>query len=399
MRADASIDPARGSRRRGASRGALAAIDARAYYDEQHAAALAHRRGRPLDAEGHVSVAPRPAAIPDEAALDALLSEPTTRVVDTLSRMDGDIVVLGVAGKMGPTLARMARRAADLAGRPRRVIGVSRFTQRGAEQALQAHGIETIGCDLLDPEAVARLPRVPNVVYMAGRKFGSTGGEALTWAMNCQVPAVVCRHYAASRIVALSTGNVYGLVAVEAGGSTERDEPRPVGEYAMSCLGRERIFEYESRTRGVRVAMLRLNYAVEMRYGILVDLASRVLAGEPVPLEMGYVNVIWQGDANAMALCALEQVGSPPTVLNIAGPALSVRETAEALARRLGRPVRFAGVESPDALLSNGTAGWSRLGAPRVDAATLIEWTADWLARGGITSGKPTRYESREGRF
>lgn len=341
-----------------------------------------------------------PAAIEDEAALDALLSEPTERVLDTLARIQGDIVVLGAAGKMGPTLARMARRAADRAGHPRRVIGVSRFTNGALQQDLEAHGVETIRCDLLDDDAVSRLPRAPNVIYMAGRKFGSTGDEPLTWAMNCHLPSVVCRHYAASRIVAFSTGNVYGLTRVGGGGSTERDELRPVGEYAMSCLGRERMFEHESRVRGVRVVLLRLNYAVEMRYGILVDLAARVLAGDPVPLAMGHVNVIWQGDANAMALCALEHASSPAAVLNLAGrEELGVRAAAEALARRLGRTATFTGVEAPDALLSNGAAGWARLGSPRVDAATLVEWTAEWMARGGVTSGKPTHFESREGRF
>lgn len=341
-----------------------------------------------------------PPAILDESHLDDLLSEPTAPLVDLMTRLRGDILVLGVAGKMGPTLARMARRAADQAGPARRVIGVSRFTDAAQEAALQAHGVETIRCDLLDETAIEQLPDAPNVVYMAGRKFGSTGGEALTWAMNCHLPSIVCRRYAGSRIVAFSTGNVYGLVPAGRGGSVETDVPAPVGEYAMSCLGRERMFEHFSRTRGIPVALLRLNYAVEMRYGILVDLAQKILAGEPVDVTMGYVNVIWQGDANAMALCALDQVTSPPAVFNLAGPEeLRVRAAAEALAGRLGRPVRFTGSEAADALLSNGTRGRSLLGSPRVDAVRLIDWTADWMARGGVTSGKPTHFESREGRF
>jgi len=343
---------------------------------------------------------PLPAAIADEAHLEALLSEPTEQVVEALARVDGDIIVLGVGGKMGPTLARMARRAADLAGGARRVIGVSRFTNSSHETALLAHGVETIRCDLLDEAAVARLPAAPNVIFMAGRKFGSTGAESLTWAMNCLVPAAVCRRYAASRIAAFSTGNVYGLTSVGLGGSREQDVPRPIGEYAMSCLGRERVFEHFSQTRGTHVALLRLNYAVEMRYGILVDLAQRLLAGETVDLAMGYVNVIWQADANAMALGALAHAASPPLIVNVAGPEeLSVRQASEALARALGRPVNFAGIASTDALLSNGALGWSLLGPPRVDAARLIDWTADWLARGRATSGKPTHFESREGRF
>ena len=235
---------------------------------------------------------------------------------------------------------------------------------------------------------------------MAGRKFGSTGDESLTWAMNCLVPAAVCRRFEASRIVAFSTGNVYGLTRAGRGGSRETDVPRPVGEYAMSCLGRERMFEHFSRTRGTRVAILRLNYAVEMRYGILVDLAQRVLAGEPIDLAMGYVNVIWQGDANAMALCALAHAASPPLVVNLAGAdELSVRTVTESLAGALGRPANFTGVESPDALLSNGARGWSLLGTPRVDVARLIDWTADWIARGRPTIGKPTHFESRDGTF
>jgi nucleoside-diphosphate-sugar epimerase len=341
-----------------------------------------------------------PGAIVDVEHLDALLSEPTPRVLEMMSRVEGDIVVLGAAGKMGPTLARMARRAADLTGAARRVIGVSRFTNESQQAELEAHGVETLRCDLLDEEAAGRLPDAPNVIYMAGRKFGSTSEESLTWAMNCHLPSIVCRRYPASRVVAFSTGNVYGLTRAGHGGSTERETPQPVGEYAMSCLGRERMFEHFSRRRGIPVALLRLNYAVELRYGVLVDLAQKILAGTPVDVTMGHVNVIWQGDANAMALCALEHVASPPAVFNLAGPEeLRVRATAEALAERLDRPVRFTGGEAPDALLSNGARGWSLLGRPRVDAARLIDWTAHWLARGGVTSGKPTHFESREGRY
>jgi hypothetical protein len=344
-------------------------------------------------------------AIGDEAQLEERLSEPTDRVVQMMARLDGDLIVLGVGGKMGPTLARMARRATDLAGQPRRVIGVSRFaasSQAAAagEAALQSHGIETIRCDLLDEAAVRALPDVPNVVFMAGQKFGSTGSEAFTWAMNCHVPTLVSRRYSRSRIVAFSTGNVYGLTPAGRGGSLETDAPQPVGEYAMSCLGRERLFEHFSRTLGTAVALVRLNYAVEMRYGVLVDLAQRILAGAPIDLAMGYFNVIWQADANAMALCALEHAASPPFIVNVAGPEeLRVRETSETLARLLGRRVEFTGSEAPDALLSNGALGWSLFGRPRVDASRLIALTAEWLARNGPTLGKPTHFESRAGRF
>ena len=340
-----------------------------------------------------------PAAIADLAALEALLSEPTPRLIEALTRVEGDIVVLGAAGKMGPTLARMARQAADAAGSERRVIAVSRFTAGGRE-ALESHGVETIACDLLDENAVAALPDAPNVIYMAGRKFGSTGHEALTWAMNCYLPSIVCRRYASSRIVAFSTGNVYGLTAAGHGGSREADPAAPVGEYAMSCLGRERMFEHFSVTHGTRVVLLRLNYAVEMRYGVLVDLGARILAGQPIDLTMGFVNVIWQGDANAMAIAALEHAASAAAVVNVAGvEELRVRDVAERLAQRLDRPVAFTGTEAADALLSNGARGYEWLGRPRVATDTLLDWTAAWLLAGGATIGKPTHFASRDGRF
>ena len=341
-----------------------------------------------------------PHSIADIAALDALLSDPPPYVVDAMRGLEGDLVVLGVAGKMGPTLARMARRASDLAGVRRRVIGVARFSAPEQQAALQAHGVETIRCDLLNDEEVGRLPDAPNVVFMAGRKFGSAGFEALTWAMNCHVPALVCGRYANSRIVVFSTGNVYGLTRAGAGGSVETDEPRPVGEYAMSCLGRERMFEHFSSTRRIRAAILRLNYASEMRYGVLADLARRVAAGETIDVTMGYFNAIWQADANAIALASLAHAATPPLILNVAGPEeLSVRATCEELARLLGRAAALTGQEAPDALLSNGARAWSLFGPPSVGASQLIAWTADWVARGGASLDRPTHFESRDGRF
>jgi nucleoside-diphosphate-sugar epimerase len=332
--------------------------------------------------------------------LDDLLSEPPDSLVHAFSRLPGDIVVLGVAGKMGPTLARMARRASDLAQTRRRVIGVARFSDSSLEPWLQRHGVETLQCDLLDARAVARLPEAPLVVYMAGRKFGSTGQESLTWAMNAAVPVYVSERYADSRIAMFSTGNVYGLTPMSGGGSRETDRPSPVGEYAMSCLARERIFEHFSHARRTRTAILRLNYATEMRYGLLVDLARQVASGHPVDVTMGYFNVIWQGDANAMALHSLAHATSPALVVNLAGQELlSVRETCQAIAARLGVDVSFTGLEAPDALLSDGSTGWSLLGRPRVSAERLIAWTADWVGRGGASLDKPTHFESRDGRF
>jgi nucleoside-diphosphate-sugar epimerase len=339
------------------------------------------------------------APIRTEEQLDDWLSEPTLAVIETLGRLDGDLLLLGVAGKMGPTLARMARRASDAAGVRRRVIGVARFSSGGRDK-LEAQGIQTMGCDLLDEDQVAKLPDAANVVFMAGMKFGTTGCEPTTWAMNSYLPGVVCRKFRRSRIVAFSTGNVYGLTAIAGGGSREEDIPQPVGEYAMSCLGRERVFQHFSRMLGIPMILIRLNYACELRYGVLVDIARRVWAGEPVALGMSHFNTIWQGDANAMALRAFDHPATPPWIVNVTGPEiLSTRAVAEEFGRLLGKPVQFAGTESTTALLSNARAGLDRLGPPQVPAKVLMEWVADWVARGGSSLGKPTHFESRDGRF
>jgi nucleoside-diphosphate-sugar epimerase len=340
-----------------------------------------------------------PSAIQSEDELELFLSEPTPAVVETLGRLPGDLLLLGVAGKMGPSLAHMARRAFDAAGVRRRVIGVSRFSS-GDEASLRALGIETIRCDLLNEDEVAGLPDAENVVFMTGRKFGSTGGESMTWAMNSYLPGVVCRKYRDSRIVAFSTGNVYGLTPVRGGGSRESDAPNPVGEYAMSCLGRERIFEHFSRMLGTHVALIRLNYACDLRYGVLVDLARRVWTGQLIDLSMGYLNTIWQGDANAMTLRAFDRVASPLWVVNVTGPELlSVRAACEQLGRLMNKRVSFTGTESDTALLSDARRGVELLGPLRVGADQLIEWVAGWVMRGGRSLDKPTHFESRDGRF
>lgn len=340
------------------------------------------------------------ASIRDVAELEELLSEPSEAVTRALSRLHGDILVLGVGGKMGPTLAAMAKRASEAAGTKRRVIGVSRFSLPKLESRLQAWGIETFRCELLDRKALARLPEAANIVYMAGMKFGSTGNESLTWAMNSFLPGLVSERYAKSKIVAFSTGNVYGLSPVSRGGSREEDSLNPLGEYAMSCLGRERILEHFSRKEHTKMSILRLNYATELRYGVLLDIAQRVYAGRPVPLSMGYLNALWQADANAMSLQALSCVLEPPNVINLAGPELlSVRRVAEQFGERLSKPVRFEGEELEDALLSNGEKAYRLFGRPRVTAAHLIAWIADWVCRGGETLAKPTYFEERAGRF
>jgi hypothetical protein len=338
--------------------------------------------------------------------VDELLSEPTPHAVQTIGQLDGDLMLLGVAGKMGPTLARMARIASERAApasaspKPRRIIGVARFSQPSIESWLQSHGIETIRCDLLDPAQLDRLPDVPNVIAMFGMKFGSTGQEARTWAMNCLLPALVCRKFRHSRIVAFSTGNIYGLTSIARGGSRETDPLNATGDYAMSCVGRERIYEYCSREYSMPMALLRLNYATEMRYGVLVDIAQRVWSGQPVDLSMGYLNTIWQADANAAALSAFAHVAIPPFVLNVTGPEiLSVRQIGEEFAKHFGKPSTFQGTPSADALLSNPEHSHRLFGPPRVDAAQMIAWVADWIARGGPTLGKPTHFEVRDGKF
>ena len=341
-----------------------------------------------------------PASIQDVAQLEELLSEPTEGVVHTLGRLDGDIVVLGVAGKMGPTLARMAKKASDAAGTKRRVIGVSRFSSSSLENRLQASGVETVRCDLLDPGSFAKLPDAANVVYMAGMKFGSTGQEWLTWAINSFLPGLFADRYRDSRIAVFSTGNVYGLSPVEGGGSREEDALNPSGEYAMSCVGRERVFEHFSRANKTNMTILRLNYASELRYGVLLDIAERVNTGKPVSLSMGYLNTIWQADASAMSLQSLGCVTSPPNVINITGPELlTVRLVAEEFSKRLGKPARFEGIESSDALLSNASKSHKLFSRPRVSVQQMMDWIADWVRRGGTTLAKATHFEERAGHF
>lgn len=332
--------------------------------------------------------------------LDELLSRPTPRVIQALKQTEGDLILLGIAGKMGPTLARMIIRADKAAGIQRRILGVSRFSDEASRQPLEDLGIETIKGDLLDTEFINSLPDVPNVIYMAGMKFGATGNESLTWAMNTYLPSLVCNKYRNSRITAFSTGNIYGLVPASGQGSVETDKPDPVGEYAMSCLGRERMFEHFSRTLNIPMTIIRLNYATECRYGVLVDLALQVFHEQTIDISMGYVNVIWQGDANAMTLCALPDGTSPPFNLNVAGPQiLKVRDICEQFGTLFGKQPKFTGNEAEDALLNNGRYGHQRYGAPLVEVEQIIGWIADWIQNERPLLGKPTHFESRSGKF
>ena len=339
----------------------------------------------------------------NEQELDDLLSRPDTGAIRALGAHPGDVLVLGVGGKMGPSLARMLRRAADEADRgggQRRIIGVSRFSAAPARGTLDAVGVETISCDLLDADAVRALPEAPNIIYMAGQKFGTRDAPSATWAANTAVPTLVASRFRDSRIVAFSTGNVYPLTPVASGGSKETDAPAPVGEYAISCLGRERIFEHYAARHRAPVAIVRLNYAVDLRYGVLVDIALAVHRGEPVDLRMGHVNVIWQGDANARAIACLAHAAVPPFVVNVTGPAvLAVRELALRFGERFGREPRFTGDPAPDALLSNTERMQRTLGPPDVTTDWMIEAVAGWIAAGNPLLGKPTSFQTRDGRF
>lgn len=331
--------------------------------------------------------------IKTHADLEDALSRPSERDIEFVSRLEGDILIIGAGGKMGPSLARLCRRAADAAVQQRRIIAVSR-------QPIPESGVEAIGCDLLDRAQVARLPECRNVLYLAGRKFGSTGNPELTWATNTVVPGIVADQYRESRIVVFSTGNVYPLRDVSSGGSRETDPPAPVGEYAQSCLGRERVFEYFSLRHGLRCLLFRLNYAVDLRYGVLVDIARKVHAGEPVNLAVPAFNVIWQRDANSYALRSLEYCDTPSRILNITGAeTLSVRAAAEFFAARFGRGCHFEGLPGPSALLSEATASHALMGPPEISAEALMELVAGWVEAGGASLNKPTHFEVADGRF
>ncbi len=337
-----------------------------------------------------------PSNIRNEEELEDLLSRPSQQLVDTLAKLDGDITILGVGGKMGPTLARMAKRAAP----HKRVIGVARFSEAGLKDKLQGWDIETVECDLLDPAAVNGLEKTANVVFMAGRKFGSAGNQSLTWAMNVHVPAIVAEAFAESRISVFSTACVYPFVDIAGQGAREDVELNPPGEYANSCVGRERMFEHFSRTRGTKVSILRLSYAIDMRYGVLHDVASAVQAGEPVQIDSGHCNVIWQGDANDIALQALAHADNPPFVLNLSGPELvSVRRLAQKFGEKFGKEPVFAGSEQDKAWIIDTSLQQQLFGYPSVPLPRLIDWTAGWLSEGGRSLGKPTHFEVRDGTY
>lgn len=335
-----------------------------------------------------------------EAELEEALSRPTNGVLATLRSIPGDVLVLGAGGKMGPTLTRMVQRAVDELGDSRRVFAVSRFSSADTAEELKKCGVHTISCDLTDRAAVARLPDAPNVIFMTGQKFGTSDQPELTWVMNTLVPAIVAERFPKSRIVAFSTGCVYSLASTGGSGSCETDPLDPPGEYANSCVGRERVFSHFSKKNGTPLLLFRLNYAIDLRYGVLLDVAQKVFHRLPIDLTMGWANVIWQGDANARAIQCLALTATPPTVLNVTGrERISIRELAEQFGRLFGCGVTIVGEPASTAWLSDASRSFDLFGPETVSLDEMVAATADWVQRGGATLGKPTHFESRDGQF
>jgi nucleoside-diphosphate-sugar epimerase len=344
---------------------------------------------------------PANASLPDHFRdvehLEQVMTEPTSAVVKEFGQLDGDLIILGIGGKIGPTLARLAKRAAP----GKRIVGIARFSEPGLREKLTGWGIECVEADLLDRAQIEALPKLTNVIFMAGRKFGASGNEDLTWAMNAHVPTLVAEAFAGSRIVAYSTGCVYPYVNVLHGGATE-DTPAtpPPGVYANSCVAREQMFHYFSRTHGTPGRIIRLNYAIDMRYGVLHDIAQRVFKGEPLSLAMGHVNVVWQGDANAMVLRALAHCTVPTSPINVSGPDItSVRWLAEAFGRRFGKRPVLTGTEALDGWVTNTAQAMRLFGYPRVPLDLMLDWQADWISRGLPSLGKDTHFDTRDGTF
>ena len=341
-----------------------------------------------------------PKTIENVEQLEELLSRPPAEVVDVFGRLEGPLAIVGGGGKIGPSLVKMACRARDAAGKGQEIIVVDLFPHEPTRQALGAAGATTVKCDLLDDAAVKGLPDAANVVYMVGMKFGTSENPSLTWAINCIPAALVSQRYASANIVAFSTGCVYPLVPAESAGSIESDPLTPPGEYSNACVARERILEFYALRNNTPLLNVRLNYAVEMRYGVLVDVAQAICAGEPVDVTMGYFNVLWQGDVNAAFLRLLEYAPTPPGAMNLTGPEkLTIRATAERMAEVMGREVTFVGAEADTALLNDATRLFNLLGQPSVSAETVIPWVAQWINAGGETLGKPTHFQERDGKY
>ena len=341
-----------------------------------------------------------PKKIESIVQLEDILSTPSVKLIELFKRLKGDMLILGAGGKIGPTLARMAKRAAESAGVNKRIVGVALFESERDQKKLESFGIETIHGDLLDRTFLANLPKLENVIFMAGMKFGSTENLPLTWAINSYLPALVAEEFKNSRIVAFSTGCVYPLVSVSSGGSTESDSPEPLGEYAQSCLGRERMFEFGSKKYDTPVTLIRLNYAVELRYGVLVDVALKIKNDQPVDVTMGFANLIWQGDANDKILQSLAICESPAKILNVTGPeTVSIRWAANRFAELMNKETNVIGHEANTALLSNASQCHRLFGYPKISLDQMMVWIADWVQQDRALLNKPTHYEVRDGKY
>ena len=335
-----------------------------------------------------------------EAALDELLTTPSDALCADMAKINGDIMVLGAGGKMGPTLCVLAKRAMDKAGVKKNVYAVSRGSDAAAKRYMEDNGVITIAADLLDREKLNALPDVENIIYMAGKKFGTDGNEWQTWSMNAALPAYTADKFRNSRIVVFSSGNIYPMMPAYSGGCSEKTPVNPIGEYAMSCLARERVFEYASHAYGTKVIMYRLNYAVDLRYGVIYDIARRILEGKSISLHTPCYNCIWQGSANEIAIRCLLHAEAPAAIMNVTGPEiLSVKETAQELAGYLGKEPIFEGEPGDAALLNNSGKAMELFGYPAIPAKQLIRWQAEWLLDGGRTLDKPTHFETRDGKF
>ena len=335
-----------------------------------------------------------------EEKLDTLLTTPSDALVENVKKIKGDIMVLGAGGKMGPTLCILAKNAIEKAGVQKRVIAVSRFTDPIATELLHKNNVETISCDLLNTEQLRALPEAENIIYMAGRKFGTDGSEWKTWAMNATLPAFVAEKFQKSNIVVFSSGNIYPIVPLSGGGCSEEDKVGPIGEYTMSCLARERAFEYAANHYGTKIFMYRLNFAVDLRYGVLYDMADRIMKGEPISIATPVLNCIWQGSANEIAIRGLLHAESPAKIMNVTGPeTVSIQKTAKMLGKILGKEPIFEGEPGNDAYLNDSAEAMETFGYPAVSIRTLIRWQAEWILDGGRALGKPTHFEERKGSY
>lgn len=335
-----------------------------------------------------------------EEKLDTLLTTPSDALVEDVKKIKGDIMVLGAGGKMGPTLCILAKNAIEKAGVQKRVIAVSRFTDPIATELLHKNNVETISCDLLNTEQLRALPEAENIIYMAGRKFGTDGSEWKTWAMNATLPAFVAEKFQKSNIVVFSSGNIYPIVPLSGGGCSEEDKVSPIGEYTMSCLARERAFEYAANHYGTKIFMYRLNFAVDLRYGVLYDMADRIMKGEPISIATPVLNCIWQGSANEIAIRGLLHAESPAKIMNVTGPeTVSIQKTAKMLGKILGKEPIFEGEPGNDAYLNDSAEAMETFGYPAVSIRTLIRWQAEWILDGGRALGKPTHFEERKGSY